>query len=76
MNAHIKHEHPEGSYVIILKGLYGDRYFPKLGGGDDGTVKDFTIQDFYKLVEEVGRVIITDCSEKDIDIDIYDYFIE
>ena len=75
LHANIKHEHPARSYVIILKGLFGDRYEPNLGDSD-GMVKNFTIQDFYKLVEEVGWVIITGCSETHIDIDIYDDYIE
>lgn len=76
MNANIMHENWEKDiYKDVLRTLYGDRYCPDLGGAD-GMVKDFTIQDFYKLVDEVGWVIIIDCSETDIDIDIYDDYIE
>lgn len=75
MNAHIKHEQHGASYENTLKELYGDRFYPKLGGGD-GMVKDFTIQDFAKLVDSVGYCILIDCSETDIYIDIYDDYIE
>lgn len=74
-NARIKHEHHDTSYENTLKELYGDRFYPKLGGGD-GTVKDFTIQDLSKLVDSVGYCIIIDCDETDIYIDIYDDYIE
>ena len=75
MNAHIKHEQHGASYESTLKELYGDRFYPKLGGGD-GTVRDFSIHDFYKLIDSVGQVIICDCTETDIYIDIYDDYIE
>lgn len=76
MNADIMHEKWEKDiYKDVLRTLYGDRYCPDLGG-PDGLVKDFTIQDFYKLVDAVGWVIITECSETTIYIDIYDDYIE
>lgn len=75
MNARIKHEKYNASYKDDLRVLYGNRYYPDLGGAD-GTVKDFSMQDLCKLVEEVGWVIIIDYNETEIFLDIYDDYIE